>query len=81
MCAESGFLVNNNTTNIDIDDGTTGSVSTNNEASQILGQKMEQMAKDYTDMKVEYDPIAYSNYMPFEARGYVCVLVPMMDRL
>jgi hypothetical protein len=73
MCANTGFLSTNNTTNIDIDDGTTGSVSTNNEASQILGQKMEQMAVDYTDMRVEYDPIAYSDYMPFEARGYVCI--------
>jgi Zn-dependent M28 family amino/carboxypeptidase len=73
MCAETGFLATNNTTNIDIDDGTTGSVSTNNEASQILGQKMEQMAVDYTDIRVQYDPIAYSDYMPFEARGYVCV--------
>jgi Zn-dependent M28 family amino/carboxypeptidase len=73
MCAESGFLANNNTTNIDVDDGTTGSVSTNNEASQILGQKMEQMAQDYTNMAVEYDPIAYSDYMPFEARGYICI--------
>jgi hypothetical protein len=73
MCANTGFLSTNNTTNIDIDDGTTGSVSTNNEASQILGQKMEQMAVDYTDMRVEYDPIAYSDYMPFEARDYVCI--------
>jgi Zn-dependent M28 family amino/carboxypeptidase len=73
MCAETGFLATNNTTNVDIDDGTTGSVSTNNEASQILGQKMEQMAVDYTDTRVEYDPIAYSDYMPFEARGYVCI--------
>src|SRR5919112_6306095 len=73
MCAESGFLANNNTTNIDVDDGTTGSVSTNNEASQILGQKMEQMAQDYTNIAVEYDPIAYSDYMPFEARGYICI--------
>ena len=73
MCGEPGFLATNNTTNIDVDDGTTGSVSTNNEASQILGQKMEQMAEDYTDMGVEYDPIAYSDYMPFEARGYICI--------
>jgi Zn-dependent M28 family amino/carboxypeptidase len=73
MCSEPGFLTTKNTTNIDIDDGTTGSVSTNNEASQLLGQKMEKMAIDYTNLKVEYDPIAFSDYMPFEARGYVCI--------
>ena len=76
MCAEPGFLetTNNNTTNVDVDDGTTGSVSTNNEASQILGQKMEQMAKDYTNLNVVNQwPIDNSDYMPFEARGYVCL--------
>ncbi len=73
MCSEPGFLSTNSTMNIDVDDGTTGSVSTNNEASQLLGQKMEKMAIDYTNLKVEYDPIAFSDYMPFEARGYVCV--------
>jgi hypothetical protein len=76
MCAEPGFLetTNNKTTNVDVDDGTTGSVSTNNEASQILGQKMEQMAKDYTNLDVVNQwPIDSSDYMPFEARGYVCL--------
>jgi Peptidase family M28 len=73
MCGETGFLTDNNTTYIDIDDGTTGSATTNNEPSETLGQKMEQMALDYTNMSVEYDPIANSDYMPFEARGYVCV--------
>ena len=74
MCAEPGFLVTKSTTNVDIDDGTTGSVSTNNEASQILGEKMEQMAIDYVPgLSVDYDPIDASDYMPFEARGYVCI--------
>jgi Zn-dependent M28 family amino/carboxypeptidase len=73
MCGETGFLTDKNATYIDIDDGTTGSMTTNNEPSQTLGQKMEQMALDYTNMSVEYDPIANSDYMPFEARGYVCV--------
>ena len=73
MCSEPGFLSTKSTTNVDVDDGTTGSVSTNNEASQLLGQKMEKMAIDYTNLKVEYDPIAFSDYMPFEARGYVCI--------
>jgi Zn-dependent M28 family amino/carboxypeptidase len=73
MCAEPGFLATRDTANVDVDDGTTGSVSTNNEQSQMLGQKMEQMAIDYTNLKVEYDPIAFSDYMPFEERGYVCI--------
>jgi hypothetical protein len=72
MCAEPRYLPHN-TTNVDIDDGTTGSVATNNEASQKLGRKMEQVAEDYADLKVEFDPIFASDYMPFEARGYVCI--------
>jgi Peptidase family M28 len=74
MCAEPGFLATKSTTNVDIDDGTTGSVSTNNEASQTLGEKMEQMAMGYVPtLSVDYDPIDASDYMPFEARGYVCI--------
>ena len=74
MCAESGFLATNDSTNIDVDDGTTGSVSTNNEASQILGQKMEQNAIDYTNLNIVNQwPIDNSDYMPFEARGYICI--------
>jgi hypothetical protein len=40
-------LAADDTTNVEVDYDTTGSVSTNNEAFQILGQKMEQMAMDY----------------------------------
>ena len=73
MCGETGFLSNNNTTFIDIDDGSTGIIDENNEMSQRFGQKMEQYAKDYTKLAVEFDPIFASDYMPFEARGYVCI--------
>lgn len=73
MCAETGFLSTTNTTDIDVDDGQTGVVSENNQASMDFGQEMEQNAKDYTDLEVEYDPIDASDYMPFEARGYVCI--------
>jgi acetylornithine deacetylase/succinyl-diaminopimelate desuccinylase-like protein len=45
MCAEPRYLPHN-TTNVDIDDGTTGSIASNNEASQKLGRKMEQIAVD-----------------------------------
>jgi hypothetical protein len=73
MCAETGFLSTSKTTNIDVDDGQTGMVSDNNEASMNFGQEMEQTAKDYTDLEVEFDPIDASDYMPFEARGYICI--------
>jgi hypothetical protein len=66
-------LSNNNTTFIDIDDGSTGIIDENNEMSQHFGQQMEQYAKDYTELDVEFDPIFASDYMPFEARGYVCI--------
>jgi hypothetical protein len=73
MCAETGFLSSTKTANIDIDDGQTGVVSSNNESSQSFGLTMEQMAKKYTDLEIQFDPIDASDYMPFEARGYVCV--------
>jgi Zn-dependent M28 family amino/carboxypeptidase len=73
MCGETGYLFSNNTTNIDVDNGQTGVIPTNNEASQIFGLTMEQMSKIYTDLDVEFDPIDASDYMPFEARGYVCI--------
>ncbi|MDR4511925.1 MAG: M28 family metallopeptidase [Nitrososphaeraceae archaeon] len=73
MCGETGYLSTNNTTNIDVDNGQTGVESSNNEASQLFGLTMEQMAKIYTDLDVEFDPIDASDYMPFEARGYVCI--------
>jgi putative aminopeptidase FrvX len=73
MCGETGFLSNNNTTFIDIDDGSTGIIDENNEMSQYFGQKMEQYGKDYTKLAIEFDPIYASDYMPFEARGYVCI--------
>ena len=51
----------------------TGIIDENNEMSQCFGQNMEQYAKDYTELAVEFDPIFASDYMPFEARGYVCI--------
>lgn len=47
MCGETGFLANDKTTFIDIDEGTFGIHPHNNEPSQIFGQKMEQIAKLY----------------------------------
>lgn len=73
MCGEPGYLATLKTANIDIDDGGTGQVSTNNEGSIKFGGKMKAVAEAYTTLKTEFDPIDASDYMPFEARGYVCV--------
>ncbi len=73
MCGETGFLSSNKIANIDVDDGQTGAVSSNNEASMNLGLKMESLADTYTEIDTVFDPIDASDYMPFEARGYVCI--------
>jgi Zn-dependent M28 family amino/carboxypeptidase len=73
MCGVTAFLPSENTTFVDIDDGTTGEVDINNDLSQKFGNKMEQAALDYTNLKVAFDPIFASDYMPFEAAGYVCI--------
>jgi hypothetical protein len=71
MCGETGFLKDDKTSYIDIDEGNVH--SSNNEQSKIFGEKMEQNAKDYTNLDIEFDPIAFSDYMPFEAREYICI--------
>jgi hypothetical protein len=48
-------------------------VTTNDQASQNYGKVMAQMATDYTNMPVVLGPIYASDYMPFEARGYVVI--------
>ena len=48
-------------------------VESNDEPSQQFAAKMAQMAADYTDLSVTMGEIYESDYMPFEARGYVCV--------
>ncbi len=48
-------------------------VSSNDPASQAFGSVMAQMAADYTSMPVQLGPIYGSDYMPFEARGYVVI--------
>jgi Zn-dependent M28 family amino/carboxypeptidase len=73
MCGEPGFLPSKTTANIDIDDGQTGIVSTNNEASKNFGLSMQGLANTYTSIDTLFDPIDASDYMPFEARGYVCI--------
>ena len=46
-------------------------VTGNNQDSQRFGEIMEQAAVDYTDLQVMLGPIYDSDYMPFEALGYV----------
>jgi hypothetical protein len=48
-------------------------VPTNDQDSQTFGGMMEQMALDYTDLDPILGPIYDSDYMPFEALGYVTV--------
>ncbi|MGA8080282.1 MAG: M20/M25/M40 family metallo-hydrolase, partial [Candidatus Nitrosopolaris sp.] len=46
-------------------------VSDNDADSQRFGETLEQAAVDYTNMQVLLGPIYDSDYMPFEAEGYV----------
>jgi len=48
-------------------------VSTNDQDSQTFADMIEQIALDYTDLDVILGPIYDSDYMPFEALGYVTV--------
>jgi Zn-dependent M28 family amino/carboxypeptidase len=48
-------------------------VITNDKDSQAFATMMEQMALDYTDLDVVLGPIYDSDYMPFEALGYVTI--------
>jgi Zn-dependent M28 family amino/carboxypeptidase len=73
MCSEPGFLSTLTTANVDIDDGQTGVVSYNNESSQNFGLLMKDLGEIYTNLSIEFDPIDASDYMPFEARGYICI--------
>ena len=48
-------------------------VPTNDAASQAAAARMVQDAADYTSLTPVLGPIYSSDYMPFEAAGYVCV--------
>ncbi|NTW83610.1 MAG: M20/M25/M40 family metallo-hydrolase [Chlorobiaceae bacterium] len=47
--------------------------ASNDAASQQFASVMAQMGADYTDLEVSFGNIYSSDYMPFEARGYVCI--------
>jgi len=46
-------------------------VSNNDGDSQVFGEYMKQMAAKYTDLQAAFGHIYDSDYMPFEALGYV----------
>ena len=48
-------------------------VATNDAGSAAFGAVMAQAAADYTDLPVLLGPIYASDYMPFEARGWVTI--------
>ncbi|MGR6963957.1 M28 family metallopeptidase [Geodermatophilus sp. URMC 61] len=48
-------------------------VAHNDADSQAFGAVMAQAAADYTDLPVKLGPIYSSDYMPFEAKGYVVI--------
>jgi hypothetical protein len=48
-------------------------VSSNDSDSQALGQIMKEAATRYTDLEVNFGHIYISDYMPFEALGYIVV--------
>lgn len=47
--------------------------SSNDAASQSFANAMVQAAADYTSLSTSLDLIWGSDYMPFEAQGYVCI--------
>jgi hypothetical protein len=60
-------------TKVIIERDTGNKVSSNDQDSQSYGEFMKQMAMNYTDLQVIMGPIYDSDYMPFEALGYVVV--------
>jgi hypothetical protein len=58
---------------ITVEQDTGNVVSANNQPSQEFAKVMAQMATDYTHLPVALGEIYGSDYMPFEARGYVVI--------
>lgn len=53
--------------------------SSNDAASKDFASIMAQAAADYTSLEVEHANIERSDYMPFEAKGFVCIGVYNAD--
>lgn len=66
-----GYAPGGNSIIIEQDEGNV--VESNDQPSQEFAAKMARMAADYTDLEVSFGPIYETDYMPFEALGYVCV--------
>ena len=58
---------------ITVEQDTGNVVPDNNQLSQELAKVMAQLATDYTNLPVVLGEIYGSDYMPFEARGYVVI--------
>lgn len=68
-----GFPPTNGKHTVTIERDMGNAVPINDQDSQTLADMMEQIALDYTDLDVMLGPIYDSDYMPFEALGYVTV--------
>jgi Zn-dependent M28 family amino/carboxypeptidase len=68
-----GFPSANGKHSVTIERDMGNAVPSNDQDSQTFAQIMEQMAVDYTDLDVMSGPIYDSDYMPFEALGYVAI--------
>ena len=68
-----GYPPRNGKTTVTVERDIGNKVTTNDKDSQAFADMMEQMALDYTDLDVVLGPIYDSDYMPFEALGYVTI--------
>jgi hypothetical protein len=68
-----GFHQTNGKPTVIIERDMGNAVRTNDQDSQTFGEMMERMASHYTNLDVILGPIYDSDYMPFEALGYVTV--------
>jgi Peptidase family M28 len=68
-----GYPPRNGKSTVTVERDIGNKVTTNDKESQAFADMMEQMAFDYTDLDVVLGPIYDSDYMPFEALGYVTI--------
>ena len=68
-----GYPPRNWKTTVTVERDRGNKVRTNDKDSQAFADMMEQMALDYTDLDVVSGHIYDSDYMPFEALGYVTI--------
>jgi len=68
-----GYPPRNGKTTVTVERDIGNKVTTNDKDSKAFADMMEQKALDYTDLDVILGPIYDSDYMPFEALGYVTI--------